>query len=326
MARPAQKRSLIDRLTNIPRQVLYLVLIVGGTIPLFVKGIVIPVRASQSSIDFYRLIAELPEGSTVFIQSDWTNSSRGESAGHLEALYRILMARNLKFVVYTLTDPQAPQVARDVLNRINNERASRGLPRYRRWEDYLELGFFPDGSTVAIAMQANLRNAWQTARERDPETGELRNVFESPVLRNVQRVGDAKAIVVITASASYPLPMRAIRDTPTMAMVTGVMGPEALNFYDAGLLKGLVVGLRGTTEIETMMSRGVNYVEPGQTRPFVRDNKDPASVIPPLGYPVTYARGMQYFLSFHVVMTLMILAVIAGNATLFARRRSKRRK
>jgi len=49
-----------------------------SSIPLFSK-IVVPREPVPASIDLYKTLMTIPEGSTILLESDWTLSTRGES-------------------------------------------------------------------------------------------------------------------------------------------------------------------------------------------------------------------------------------------------------
>ncbi|MFX8660959.1 hypothetical protein ABTM16_20190, partial [Acinetobacter baumannii] len=78
------------------------------------------------SVDLYANLMKLHEGDKILLGSDWTNSTRGESMGEMEALVRILMRKKVKFVIYSIGDAQAPQVSRDLIKRLAEEEGKAG--------------------------------------------------------------------------------------------------------------------------------------------------------------------------------------------------------
>ncbi len=316
------EKSFWDKAQTLDRRVLYAVLIVLTATSLFFKT-EIPVNPDDSSKDLYVSLMTIDPSKTVLIESDWTNSTRGESAGHFEALMRILMFRKVKFVVYSIADAQAPQVARDALMRIQEERKGQGLKEYEPWVDYLDIGYFPNAEGHLQAVGNNIRTAWGGRKERD-DTGKERGIFESPVLSNVRVVGDAGLVVVVSASATIDIAVeRLYGKVPLAFMVTGVMGPNALPYYQAGQIVGIGVGLKGVYDVEYMMKYGVNYRPDGATKAKVLYKED-SVVVAPVTEGTTMDRGARYFLPLHVALTLMILAIIFGNVAMFASRRKKK--
>jgi hypothetical protein len=311
-------KSVWDKMQAIDRRVLYGILIVLTALSLFIKT-EIPVNPDASSKDLYAALMRAPVEKPVLIQSDWTNSTRGESAGHMEALLRILMGRDIRFVIYSLADPQAPQVARDTMLRINAERKEQGLKVYEPWVDYLDLGYFPNAEGHANAMANNLRTAWGGKKERD-ERGVDRDIFTSPVLSSVRVVGDASMIVVVSASNTIDIAVeRLYGQVPLAFMVTGVMGPNALPYHQAGQVIGMGVGLKGVYDVEYMMKYGLNYTD-ADGKVKVEYSKAQDVVIEPISTGTTFDRGARYFLPLHVALGLMILAIILGNVAMLASR------
>lgn len=312
------KNSFWDKIQNINSKVLYLVLVLTTSIPLFISGTVIPTNVSDSTAALFVTMNNLKEGDVVAIESDWTLSSRGESAGQLEAVLRILHAKKCKFVLFSMADAQAPQVARNVIARLNLEFKG---SEFKQWEDYVDLKFFPQAESMALSMKGNLRQAWSDREAIDPSTNKSRKVFESPVLANINSLKDLKLYTIVTASGTPQIIIQRFgnpSDVPIIAMVTGVMGPETRNYYVAGQLKGLTIGLRGVAELETAMAKGVNYSVDGK-EPAVKLPTYNGSIPPMEG--VTFDRGMKYFASLHVAMFMLIFAVILGNLGMIAKRK-----
>jgi hypothetical protein len=319
----SDKKSFWDKLQSVDRRILYVILVVATSLP-FLWTYTIPVDPDPSSKDFYAAVTAVPADKTMFIQSDWTNSTRGESAGHMEALYRILMAKGQKFVIFGLADAQSPQVYRNALMRVNLEREKAGLPTYKPWVDYIDLGFFPNAEGTSVSMANDIRKIFGTRRVKD-DKGVERNVFESPPLQNVKKIGDAGMMTVITASASIDVAVQRLSDKVTMTcMCTGVIGPTALTFYQSGQLKGVAVGLKGVYDVEYMMKNGLNVPGPDGKVAVTFPQKSEVSAEPmPADKVVGVNRGGRYYLSLHAALILVILFVVLGNVGMFASRGRK---
>ncbi|MCU0316273.1 MAG: hypothetical protein MUC92_06745 [Fimbriimonadaceae bacterium] len=311
-----------SKLQNVDRRVLYVILLVATSLGLFLPSR-IPNDPEPAAKDLYALLMQLPEDKPVIIQSDWTNSTRGETMGHLEALCRILMSRRIKFVIYATADAQAGQVALNVIRQINEERKKAGLVTYREGVDYIYLGVFPNAEGAGQNMRNDIRKAWGTRQTKvDGQAGRV-PVFDTAVLRNMRSVSDASLMVVITASATIDVAVQRLSDKVTMAcMSTGVVAPSLLPFYQAGQLKGFAGGLRGAYDMEYMMAHGINYSPtPGQ-EPKVTAEK--FGEIPPVPEGKSFERAARYFGTLHIALTLLILAVVMGNVGMFvAKKKAK---
>lgn len=313
--------TIWEKMQKIDRRILYgilVVLVCGG---LFFPT-TIPTDPDPSSKSFYEAMQKLPEGSTVIVQTDWTNSTRGESMGHFENLMRLLMNKDAKFVFYSAADPAAPQVARTVLARIVAERKTQNLREYKVGEDYIDLGFFPNAEATNTSMGSNLRAAWAGRKSKMPGKGDV-DIWQTPVLKKVNKIEDCQMMVVVTASSSIDIAVqRLAKKVPITALVTGVVGPTVLPFYQSGQVKGVGVGLKGVYDVEYLMANGINDVKQKDgERPVVTWNK-PDSV-PHVTEGTTFSRGQKYYGTLHVALTLLILAVVLGNVAMFAARRRK---
>lgn len=325
-----QRKSFGEKLMSFPKLYLYGLLVLMTAGPLFVKQ-TIPTTPGKPTIDLFVALMSLPDGCTVIVQSDWTNSTRGESAGAMEALLRILMRKNIKFVLMTVADPQAPQVAKDTIRRINKERKDKNEKEWVQWEDWVALGYFPNAEGIGNAMANNLRTAWAGKKDMKPGVG-MTDVFQSPVLQSIQRVEDVEMIIDIHASDTLNRLIERIKKRTKLAsMCTGVMGPETLVYHASGQIVGVSVGLNGVVEMETLMERGIDPYEGVDEKEAAKQAEDMKNPVMAKGQPkiegfkgaTNFARGMNYYLSLHFALFLMIVAVVLGNVgMLMTRKRS----
>jgi hypothetical protein len=270
-------------------------------------------------MDFYAAVMSLKEGDRVLIASDWTNSTRGESSGEFEALMKILMRRGVKFAVYSTGDPQAPQVARDTIRRLIAEVESEGVTPYKPFEDFVILGYFPNSEGTTNAINNNVRQVF-SGKKDSPAGSAPRDVFQSPVLQDVQQVSDFNFLIVVTGSQTSTITVERVTKTPILFMVTGVMVPESQVFYASGQVKGMIGGIKGVYDLESLMTYGIAPMgaPPGPT--VFTSPKYPEGVE---GFPNgrNAGKGTKYNLALHFAIGLLILAVAVGNIGMFLSRR-----
>lgn len=279
--------SIGQRLQSLPRQWLYIILIICASVPLFFS-LKVPGEVRKMTRDFYDELMKLKAGQTILIESDWTKSTRGESVGQFESLLKILMRKKVKFVIYGI-DPQSPQVADDTVVRINEQEKA----GYKLGQDYVNCGYFPNAEGLNQSLGTDLRKAFESRY-----SGGMRAI-DTPVLKPYKKIEDIPLLVIVTASKSFNIAIERLNTKVRMlAMVTGVMVPESQVYYASEQIKGLSGGLKGVYDIETLMEKDF----PGM------DNK---------------GKGMGYFPTLHVVLGLMILAVIIGNIGMFLARRRR---
>lgn len=302
-------RNLGARLQSLPKPAIYFILILVTTIPLFFK-MKVPNTPDPASIDLYTRLMTLPTDKPILIASDWTGSTRGESKGAFNAIVKILMRRGIKFAIYSTGDPQAPRVYQDAIAELNAERVRRGEKPFERWNDWVNVGYFPGSEAATNGIATDIRATFGGRKENAPGQGQ-RDVLGSPVFQGVNKVSDFSLLLVITASKTSNFTIERIKKgQPPLAMaVTGVMVPETNNFYQSGQIIGFAGGLKGVYDLEGLMDTGIPTANP-----------------PIPGFPgmENAGQGTAYYPTLHFAMFLLIVMVVIGNVGMFLSRRGTR--
>ncbi len=309
--------SIANKLQSLPKNAIYGILILCTSVPLFFK-IPMPNNPDQPSKDFFRETMTLDPSKPVLLASDWTNSTRGESKAHMKSLLRMFMRRGQKFALYSTADPQAPQVALDVIAEVNREREKKQQSPYKRFEDYVVLGYFPNAE-AAINGLANDFKSTVKGRKDFPVGKEATDVFQSPVMKDVDSIKDFQMVFVITASKTSNFTVERVYGKTKLAFaVTGVMGPETQVYYQSKQLVGFVNGLKGAFDIEQLMEKGLNV----DASPSFRDSTHPEPI---QGFPGedNIGQGTRYYPTLHFAMALMIIMVILGNVGMVMAKKEK---
>jgi hypothetical protein len=307
--------------TGIPKFVVYALLILCATIPLFFD-IKVPGKPVDPSVDAFKTLMTLKEGSTVLIASDWTGSTRGESKAQMLSILKILMRKNIKFALYSSADPQSPRVAQDVISGLNEERAKDGEKVYARWTDWVLCGFYPNSDVVINSMNQDVRKMLKQRRDTDP-AGKYRSVIESPVLENIKKITDFSLVINITASktSDFHVQFMSASGVPLLFAVTGVMVPETQVFYNSGQVSGFLGGLKGCFDLEQMMEKGLNVKESNGIA-AVTSEKVTDEIV---GFPgkKNLGAGTKYYPTLHFTLVLMIVLIIIGNIEMIKAKKSQ---
>lgn len=320
MAAPGEltQGQILENQQRKTRLTLFGILFLCSSIPLFLNlAAFVPNKPIDQSIDLYTTLMSVPNGSTVLVQTDWTNGTRGESGGQFEAMMRILMRKHCKLAIYSNGDPNAPRVAMDDLLYLNAD-----LPpsqQYKHWTDYVSTGFFPNAEGNNAAMAANLQNAWKGKKDVDL-TGHSTDVFKSPVLEKVHTIKDCSLLILITPSSTFNVLVERLagKGVPVGAAVTGVMGPESQLYYASKQIAGLATGVKGVYDLESLMDTGINWTGPSGKVGFAMQDHAPVPGWPGLK---NYDRGQRYFPTLVIDLTLLIIAVIVGNVGMIRARK-----
>lgn len=310
-----------DVLQSLPKQVLYIILIVFTSVPLFFP-VKVPNQPLESSIDLYANLMSVKPGETVLLASDWTNSTRGESLGQFNSVMRILMRRGVNAVIYSTGDPQAPRVAQDAIAKLNVERIAAKQPEYKRWENFVSVGFFSNGEATVNGMATSVRSSFNGKKDFAPGRG-LTDVFESPILKGREKVANFPLLIVITGSKTSNITVERLSGkVPIAFAVTGVMGPETGNFYQSQQIVGFASGLKGLYDLEGLMEDGVNNPDKSGNVVVKSSKYGP---IPGFPGEKNDGQGKRYYPTLHFAVGLLILAVIIGNVGMFLSRSGGRK-
>ena len=317
MAMPEKTRGTLG---NIPREVLFLILFVVCSATLFIESN-LPNRVSESTADLYKSLMHLDPAKAVFVQSDWTNSTRGESRAQFEGMIRILIRKRIKIGLLSVGDPQAPEVARGAIEKIAREEEAKGGQPYKRWEDWVFVGFFPGAEASMQSIGTNLSNATSTKKDND-SNGVKRSIKESPVMNGINTVSDLGAYIVVTGTKSSRISIERLSGRVTMlAQVTGVMGPETFNYYQTKQLAGLGIGLKGAYDLESMMEYGLNTT--GADGKVKVSNSKVTDVVDGWAGKQNLANAQKYIVPLHGAIFLLILAIVLGNIQTIRDRKKK---
>jgi hypothetical protein len=190
-----------------------------------------------------------------------------------------------------------------------------GSPLYKPYDDYVVIGFYPNGEGETTAVNTNVRAAFQG--KQDVSASGPRDVLQSPVFNGVNSLADFKYFINVTGSNTDKINLERIKKTPMMMAVTGVMVPEDTVYYASDQLKGLCGGIKGVYDLETLMEYGIN--NPGDHK----IDSPKYGQIP--GWPGKHnsGKGTAYYPALHVCLLTLILAVVAGNVGMFMARRQR---
>lgn len=319
MDEQVKQPNLGEKLQSLPKQWLYGLLVLFIAIPLFFP-FKVPNAPDDQTIDYFKALMTLPENSTILLGSDWTNSTRGESAGSAEATLRILMRKRIKFALYSTGDPQAPQAMKDLIARVAEEYQKETGKTYKRYEDWVSFGYYPNSEAQNQSIANDPLKAF--AGKTEAIDGKKLSVWDSPVLKDIKSLKDFKLLCLVSPSSTDKITVQRLGGKIALLFaVTGVMVPENQNYYISGQLKGLSGGLKGVYDLETLMENGVNVPGP-DGKIVVKTDKFPDQIQGFKGM-TNKGKGTLYYPTLHVAIALMVIAIIVGNVGMFLSRRGK---
>ncbi len=233
-----------ERMLKIDRRIIFLVIGLCTLLPLLYP-VGLPIKISSEVRGVYNHIESLPERSVFFVSFDFDPASKPELHPQAIALLRHAFRKNLRVVTMTLWvtgTGLADQIVTQVAKEMGKENG----------KDYVFLGWSPGNTAVIINLGQNLYNTFPSDYGGKPTKG-------LPVLDGVQSLKDVAYMVSLGAGnpgveAWYVFG----KDKYKFELgggCTGVMAPGLYPLLRSGQINGLIGGLRGAAEYESLIDQ-----------------------------------------------------------------------
>ena len=273
---------MTERLMNLDRRIIFVFVFLGVLIPLLIQ-FKFPIKATPDVRAVYEEVERVAgRKGAVLIAFDYGPGSEPELQPMALALLRHCFSQEVKVVVVCLW-PDAPGLAQEA-----REATSKEFDRVDG-VDYAFMGYKPGGASVVINMGQDFHSAY-------PRDANGARTDTLTVTRDIHTLEDFGFVFDLAAGASIdgiwiPYGQEKYR-FPLGAGCTAVMAPDLFPFLQSKQLVGLIGGLAGAAEYESLVD-----------------------------HPGTATDGMRPQSVTHIV----IIAFIAlGNAMYFLNRRSTR--
>jgi len=223
--------------------------LVAGTIAL---GLLVPVRQPiepQETVEaVYKYINELPKGSGVLLAVDFDPQAMAELRPITEAILEQCLQRDLSVLGMTFWPLGAP-LGYDIFRAVTEK------PEFRRKQvgrDYVYLGYKPgDMAQIITNMGENLQGTFPQDYQNRP-TGTM------PIFRDVKSLRDLRYVVDLAAGSTPDvwIPYGSDKYKVPMAVgCTAIIGPDLQVRLKNKQINGLVAGLRGAADYETLLHK-----------------------------------------------------------------------
>lgn len=278
---------LLVRAQRIDRRILYLLLLFVVALPFIVRVPVPPSVVQPETQKFYDTIQGIADDPVankklVILCTNFAAGTIAENGAQAEAVMRHLMKRKLKFAIFAFNDPQGRQQGQRIADKIERQYG------YVYGRDYVNWGYRPPDAIVPL-LKAAVRDIPGTLGN-DIKGTPLGDV---PVMAGITGVNNVGCIIEVAAANTVPAWIEYYQRTgdepiPTLYCPTAVMAPEAFPFLKSGQLQGMLNGLNGAIEYESLIKEA--------------------------GF------GTQASASLSFAHLLIILLIVLGNAGMFAQK------
>lgn len=231
-------------LANIDRRIIFVAITLAIIIPLLTP-MGLPIKTTAHVQNVYNFIENLPDGSNVLVSFDYDPASAPEVHPMALAVLRHCFMKHHKVIIIALW-PQGASMAIDALSEVT--------PDYdvKYGEDYINLGFKTGGTILIKLMGASIRDAF-------PADIEGRDIAQFPIMDNIRNYDDISLIMSLSAGdpgiPAWVVVAQAQYHTPVAGGCTAVSAPQFFAYLQSKQLTGLLSGLKGAAEYETLVEK-----------------------------------------------------------------------
>jgi len=236
----------LERLLNIDRRIVFLLIAIGTTVPLLIP-IGLPVTITRPVKNLYSKIETLGPDDVVLLSYDYGPTTAPENTPMAEAVMRHCFERRIKVVVIALFPVGGVTMAAEVLDNILAE-----YPQLQAGTDYVFLGYKDGGQAAMKQMGVAFANVF-------PADNAGRAIGEIPLMQRVVNFTQIDLIVSFSTNVIgewWANLINAQFGTPVAIGATAVSAPKYYAFLDSGQMLGLLGGLKGASEYEQLLIDG----------------------------------------------------------------------
>jgi hypothetical protein len=231
-----------EKLGEIDRRIIYGIIGLAVILPLVLK-IKMPIRVSDTVKNAYHSLDRLPAGSVVLISIDYDASSEPELQPMLIAVLRHCFKKDIK-VLLTGHWALGLPLGEIALNKV--------APEYnkRYGEDYVNLGYRPGYSALMVGIGREIRDFFSTDYRGVP-------IDSFPFMRKIHNYNQISLLVGLEAGYTGDVWIQFAGARFGLKMflgATGVTAPDLYPYLQAGQITGLIAGLQGAAEYETLVN------------------------------------------------------------------------
>jgi hypothetical protein len=231
-------------LANIDRRIIFVFICLSIIIPLLLP-MGLPVSTTTHVENVFNFVENLPEGSTVLLSFDYDPATAPEVHPMAIAMLRQCFAKHFKVIIIALW-PQGASMAIDALSVVS--------PEYdvTYGEDYINLGYKTGGAILIKLMGSSIREAF-------PADIEGRDISGFPIMNEVYNYDDISFVMSFSAGdpgiPAWVQIAQAQYHVPVAGGCTAVSAPQFFAYLQSKQLLGLLSGLKGAAEYETLMEK-----------------------------------------------------------------------
>ena len=243
--------NFFARISSLDRRLIYLLLALAVLIPIVLK-LILPITISNPVRSAYAAIEDLPQGSVVLFSIDYDASSAPEIQPMLLSILRHCFAKHHRVIMtgqWALGLPFG-EIAMATVTAERNREARSPADSVRYGRDYVNLGYRPGQRALMVGLGHEFRDFFATDYQN-------RALDDLPLMRGVHNYNNVDLLVGLEAGNSGDEWIQFAGARYGLKIIigaTGVIAPDMYQYWQAKQIKGLIGGLQGAAEYETLVS------------------------------------------------------------------------
>ena len=229
-----------EKLLSIDRRWIFLVLAIAVVIPVFVDFSV-PIHVTNEVKAVYDFVEETKPGEIIFLAIDYDPQTMAELHPMTRAIMRQSFNKGIKLIISALSQ-NGPGMAEQAIGEVARETGA------VNGEDYVYLGYKPYFGIVILAMGQDFRIPF-------PDDYYGTSLDSLPMMKGVRNYDDIRGVIDISGgniTDSWIAYANGRYQVPLALGVTGVMASDYYPFLQSGQVFGLMGGMKGAAEYETL--------------------------------------------------------------------------
>jgi hypothetical protein len=232
-----------ERISSVDSRILYLLLALAVALPLIIKP-KINIRVSEPVRGAFEAVDKLAPGSVIMISIDYDPSSAPEVQPMLISVLRHAFKKDLKVIVTGQLALGLP-LAEIALNQV--------APEMNKvyGKDYVNIGYRPGYTAMMVGIGREIRDYFRTDYRGVP-------IDSFEFMRKVHNYRDIGLLVSLAHGAVADAWIQYVGgryNEPIIVGCTGVNAPNLYQYLHAGQIKGIIGGLQGAAEYETLIDK-----------------------------------------------------------------------
>lgn len=236
-------RSVLEKLATIDRRYIYILIVITVTLPFLLKT-ALPIRVSPPVMSAHTAVDTLKTGSVILVSIDYDPTSLPEIQPMLVSILRHAFSKGVKVIMMGHI-PLGIPVGQLGLEQVVEEMGM------KYGEDYVNLGYRPGYTAVMVTMGRAIREVFWSDYRGTP-------VDEFPLMRNIVNYEQIDLLVTLAhgyAAEFWAQYAGARYGQRIIVGCTAVVAPDLYPYLQAGQIEGLIGGLKGAAEYETLIGR-----------------------------------------------------------------------